>query len=409
MIQWNNFNRFWAAQSVSMLGTQVTLLALPLVAIVTLGATPAQLGILVFLQTLPAAIFSLPAGVLADHFPRKRMLVIADVMRAVALAGIPAAAYFEFRTMYLLYVIGFITGSLSIIYQIAYQSFIPALVPKSELVSANGRLEMSRSVAQLVGPSIAATLVALVGPVISLLANVVSFFATAAITASIKTPEGTAQSKPMSLRYMLAQIIDGFAKVREDQRLLALMAGAAIFNFFYTGLITQNIFFLVRVLEIPVWGVSAVMTGMAVGLFVGASAAKRLASRFGYGPCLIFSALAGDAALLVLPFSQPGSGLAGIALLIVAFGIFTFGVQVYNVCQVSYRQAAFPSETLGRINGTMRFVAAGAAPLGAILSGWTGDTFGARIAIAVCVVGLLVAPLVLYLSPIRTTRKVSAA
>src|SRR6185295_18636650 len=187
------FQGLWLAQTVSQLGTQVTLLAMPLVAILTLGASPLEVGILTAVDFLPFLLFTLPAGVWVDRLPRRRIL-IADVGRAFILAAIPAAYLAGILEMWQLYVVGFLAGTLTVFFDVGYQAFLPELVPRERLAEGNSRLEVSRSAAVVVGPGLAGVLVGLVTAPIAILVDSASFIVSAGFLGRI--PPDAVRTRP---------------------------------------------------------------------------------------------------------------------------------------------------------------------------------------------------------------------
>ena len=183
------FLKLWAAQAISQLGTQVTLLALPLAAILVLDATATEVALLGAVEVLPFLLFTLPAGVWVDRLPRRPILVVTDLARAVALASIPFAYALDGLTLPHLYVVAFTIGVLSVFFDVAYLAYLPSLVERRELGTANSKLEATRSAAQIAGPGAAGVLVEAISAPVAILVDGVSYLFSALFVWRIERPD----------------------------------------------------------------------------------------------------------------------------------------------------------------------------------------------------------------------------
>ena len=232
----------WTAQTVSQFGSQVSGLAIPLVAIVLLHATPFEVALLGVVEFLPFVLISLPAGVWVDRMRRRPILIVGDAGRAFVLATIPVAYVAGVLTIYQLYAVGFVTGVLTVFFDVAYQSYLPALVDRDQLVEGNAKLEISRSAAQLAGPGVAGVLIGLLSAPIAVVADALSFVGSAAFVLLIQrhepAPEAhrSADGEAIGMR---RQVAEGLRYVLANQNLRHIAASTGIGNLF------NNVFFAV--------------------------------------------------------------------------------------------------------------------------------------------------------------------
>jgi MFS family permease len=396
-----DFRNLWAAETISVFGTQISQLALPLVAVITLEASAFQVALLGVIEFAPFILISLPAGVWVDRMRRKPILVTADVGRALLLASIPVAYWLDLLTIWQLYVVGFVVGILTVFFDVSYQSYLPSLVKRDQLVEGNSKLEISRSAAQLSGPGLAGLLVEAFKAPGAVLIDAVSFFASAVYLFRIKAEErAPTKAERQAGPGMKEEVKEGLRWVFGNRYLRWIAASTATFNFFGNIIFAVYLVFAVRVLELRPGVIGIVFAVSNIGYLVGALLANRLSRRFGVGPTIIMGA-AGSVSLLLLaaaPTSNP------IPFLIAAQAISGMGIPIYNITQVSFRQAITPERLQGRMNSVMRFIVWGVMPLGALLGGALATWFGLRTAIWVGAIGMSLAVLPVLLSPVRTLR-----
>ena len=397
-----DFRNLWAAETVSVFGTQISQLALPLVAVITLEASAFEVALLGVIQFAPFILISLPAGVWVDRMRRKPILVTADVGRALLLASIPVAYWLDVLTIGQLYVVGFVIGILTVFFDVSYQSYLPSLVNRDALVEGNSKLEISRSAAQLSGPGLAGLLVEAFKAPGAVLLDAISFFASAVFLLRIKAEErAPTKAERRAGPGMKEEVKEGLRWVFGNRYLRWIAASTATFNFFGNIVFAVYLVFAVRELELRPGVIGVVFAVSNIGYLVGALLANRLSRRFGVGPTIIIGA-SGSISLLLLaaaPTSNP------IPFLIAAQAISGMGIPIYNITQVSFRQAITPERLQGRMNSVMRFIVWGVMPLGALLGGSLATWFGPRTAIWVGAIGMSLAVLPVLLSPVRTLRK----
>ncbi|WP_432093168.1 MFS transporter [Streptomyces sp. bgisy100] len=398
-LRMRDFRLLLAGATAGQVGAQVTLVALPLVAVLELHASAFQVGLLTAAETAAFLLVGLPAGAWVDRMRKLPLLIRADVVRAVAMAGIPVAAALDVLTMAQLYVVALITGVATVFFDVAHQSYLPRLLPQEQLVAGNGALETVRSSAQIAGPGLGGGLVQLVGAHLAIVADAVGYALSALFLLGIRRPEPAPEPAPdASLR---REIGEGLRFVLGRPLLRVIAATTGLGNFFTALLMAVQTVFLVRVLGLSPAAVGLMLSAAAVGGLAGALAAGPLARALGQARIIWLSSLVTGPFALLWPLA--GSG-ATATLFAIGSGVVFFGAVVYNVAQVSFRQALCPPRLLGRMNATMRFLVWGTLPLGALVGGAVADAAGPRAAVWVCAVGFLLVPLPLLFSPLRRMR-----
>jgi MFS family permease len=406
LLRHRDFVNLWSAETISQFGTQITLLAIPLVAAQILKVEPFEFGLLTTIEFLPFILVSLPAGVWVDRLPRRPILIVGDVGRAIALASIPIAFYFNVLTIWQLYVVGFVTGCLTVFFDVAYQAYLPSLVDREDLVEGNSKLEASRSAAQIAGPGTAGLLIGLVTAPIAIVIDTLSFLASALFIFRIRTtePPPAHSSTPEGAKGpgMRREVAEGLRYVLGNRYLRAIAACTGSSNFFSNVFFAILILYLVRELGLSAEQLGIAFSVGAFGFLAGALVSDRISKRIGVGPSIIVSSFVAGVAWLPFVFAPPEFALVSIAS---SMGVSSFAIAVYNITQVSFRQAITPQRMQGRMNATMRFIVWGTIPLGATLSGFLGGTIGLRETILVGVIGSLFPFLPVLFSPVRTLRE----
>jgi MFS family permease len=398
-----DFLKLWSAETVSQFGTQVSLLAIPLVAIVLLEATPFEVGLLATIEFLPFVLFSLPAGAWVDRLRRRPILIAGDLGRAASLASIPIAYLLDALTIWQLYAVGFINGVLTVFFDVAYQSYLPSLVERDRIVEGNSKLELSRSAAQIAGPGLGGVIIGYLTAPIAVIADSVSFVASGLFIFRIRrrepAPDRYARDDGSPRDSLRTEVAEGLRYVLGHRYLRSIAASTGWSNLFSSILFAVYLVYVVRVI-----GLSPEQIGLVFGLgnvstLAGALLATRLARALGVGRAIIAAmAIAGPAQVLV---AVAPADTGAIGYLIAAFLLFGFASIVYNVNQVSLRQAITPAGMQGRMNATMRFIVWGTIPLGNIIGGALGTTVGLRETIWMGAIGGLFAFLPLLVGPLR--------
>jgi MFS family permease len=396
-----DFNAFWAGQSISLVGSQITTLALPLAAVLALGATAAELGALQAARFLPFLLFAIPVGIVADRVRRRPLLIAADLGRAVALSSVPLAALQGALRIELLYAVAFVIGALTVIFDVAYVAVVPSLVKAQDLVAANAKLLASSSVAEVGGPALAGQLVKALGAPFAMLVDAASFIIGATSIAIIQRPELT--PSPPRDRALGREIREGLTASFGNPYVRAIGAMAATYNLIETAILTLFIPFAIRDLGFDSGALGLILGAGAVGALAGALVATALGRSLGIGPALVV-AMVVECVAFVPVGALSGSSLGVASVLIVALFANGFGLAVSNVHSLSVRQAVTEPGLLGRMNAGYRFLVTGTVPLGAVVGGALGQALGLRTSLVGLGLALPVAVLWIAISPLPRLR-----
>jgi MFS family permease len=401
-----DFVKLWSAETISQFGTQVTLLALPIIAATTLNVTPFEFGLLGTIEFLPFILLSLPAGVWVDRLRRRPILIAGDLVRAAALISIPVAFALDVLTIWQLYAVGFINGCATVFFDVAYQSYLPSLVERDQIVDGNAKLQTSMSAAQISGPGVAGVLIGALTAPFAIALDALSFVASALFMFAIGRHE-TAPEPRMNERgeqpSMRSEISEGLRYVGGHPLLRSIAATTGISNFFTNIGQSILILYLVRELSFTPELLGLAFSVGSVGFLVGALVANRVATRFGIGPTILGSAFIFGPSMLLIAIAP--RDLA--APLVAAYGaIGGLGGAIYNINQVSLRQAITPERMQGRMNATMRFIVWGTIPIGSILGGFLGGAIGLHETIWIGAIGGIFVFLPILLSPVRSLTRI---
>ncbi len=422
----SNFLRLWISETISQFGTQFTGLALPFTAVL-LGANAAQFGILAATGTLPFLLFGLVIGVWVDRHRRRRIMMTANIGRGFLLGLIPIAAFTGMLSrlgMPLLYTVSFLVGVLTVLFDVSYQAILPSLVLREQLVEGNSKLEASRSTAQVVGPSVAGIVIQIVTAPLAIAFDALSYFGSAFFLNRIKQED---EVKSGLQGTIWQDIREGLEVVLKDTRLRSIAGCTGTSNFFSSAIFAIIILYFVDQLHLNAFTVGLIFSVGSVGALVGVASSSKLAKRFGVGPAIVGSMLVSGLAqtpnyianptlsfpvLKLAPFTLVSLKIGGFTLsmnsLILMIGNFALSITVvvYNINQVSLRQAIVPIRLQGRMNATMRFLVWGTIPIGALTGGILGTILGLRTAIGIGVAGSTLAFLWVLLSPVRSLKAV---
>jgi MFS family permease len=398
-----DFLKLWSAETISQAGTQVSFLALPLVAIVILQASAFEVALLGAIEFLPFILFTLPAGVWVDRLRRRPILIAGDIVRAASLISIPIAYALGGLSIYQLYIVGFINGVATVFFDVAYQSYLPALVDREQLVEGNSKLEVSRSGAAILGPGIAGVLIGAITAPIAVIVDSISFVASALFLLLIRRPEPLPVSQGgdhgRQRGSMRQETMEGLRYVIGHPHLRAIAACTSTSNLVGNFANAILIVYLVRQLGLAPEQIGVVFSVGAIGFLLGALIGSRISTRFGVGRTIIGSAVIFAPGNLMIALA-PASIAAPVVVAATFIGGFA-GV-VYNITQVSLRQAITPERMQGRMNATMRFLVWGTIPVGSVIGGVLGSTIGLRETILVSGVLGFVPFLFVLFSPVRT-------
>ena len=400
-----NFLKLWSAETVSQFGTQVSQLALPLTAVLVLDATAFQVAALGTVEFLPFILFTLPAGVWVDRLPCRPILIAGDFGRAVLLASIPIAYVADALTLGQLYVVGFLVGICTVFFDVAYQSYLPALVAREHIIEGNSKLEISRSSAQIGGPGFGGLLVQIFTAPYAILVDAASFIGSGLFIFGIRKEEERAAvvSGVEEKSSLWTELKEGLRFVLGNPNLRAQAGCTATSNFFSQFSFAIIIVFLVRELGLSPGVIGLSISLGSVGALLAAVTATRISGRFGIGPTTIATGLLWGPSTLLIALAPAGN--VAIPFLVVGQLALGFAIVVYNIVQVSYRQTICPPRLQGRMNSVMRFIVWGTIPLGSLIGGALAGLIGLRETMVLGAIGSGLAVLWIVLSPQRHLRE----
>lgn len=407
---WRNadFVKLWLGMNVSFLGTQVSSLAYPLTAVLVLHADTAEMGWLRATGTAASFLVGPFAGVMADRVRRRPVIIAADLGLALLAASIPAAYFLGALGMWLLYVVQFLAGAMSILSEVALMAYLPALVRRGQLVRANSQLQASGAAISIAGPGLAGVLVQALSAPVVVLFDAASFILSAICTALIRTPEPAHAEEATSPRGVWAEIGEGLRFVYGHKVLRPLAEGIALHFLFVNVIYTLLVIYAVRELGVGPAPLGVVFAALGPGFLVGALLAPRAARRLGPGRVMTYAPLLVMAGMGLVPLARGPVAVAA-ATLAAAHFLTACGIQLHGINMVSLRQALTPHRLQGRMSASFRYVNLLGACLGALAAGALAERIGIRATLAIGVCGLLLPFLRLFFSPVRDLREAPAA
>jgi MFS family permease len=397
-----DFMLLWGGQAVSVMGSAVTQVALPLVAVVALQASTFQVGLLTAAATAAFVLVALPAGALVDRGSKRSIMIVCDLVRLVLIGTLPVAAALDGLTMTQLYAVALAVGVCTVFFDVSYQSYLPSIVRTEQLTDANGKLGTTGAFSQLAGPSLGSGLVGAFGAAGAMTADALSYLVSAASLFGIRKREEPPPAR-RSDETLRSQIAEGLRFVFNHKILRKIVACTGVSNLFGSMNAALMMVFLVRVLDVRPSLIGLIMAGGAVGGIAGGILAVRLAKRVGSARIIWMSVLVFAAPQCLVAVAWHGWGVLLVPL---GWAIGYFATMVYNISQLSYRQSVTPPELMGRMNAAVRWVVWGTMPIGAILGGVLGTLIGVRPALWVSVVGFWAAGWFVFFSPLRHMRDI---
>ena len=396
------FVRFWAGQTISVFGDQISTLAIPLTAVLVLHASAVQVGILTALAWLPHLLFSLPAGVWIDRRSnRRRNMIVADFLRAAALATIPVAWWLGVLTIWQLLAVAFAVGAFTVFFDLSSVSFFVALVPRRQYVEANSKLSTTRSLSYIGGPGTAGVLVQALGAPVALLADALSFVASAVALRGVKVAEPEVEPSGASAR---ADLAEGFRYLIRHPVLRAGTACTSTINFFSFFIFAIFVLYASRTLGLGPATIGLILGAASFGALLGAVIAPRVGRRLGIGRAVVLGSVLFPAPMVLFPLAHGSHWLSGSMLLAGEF-LASVGVMIFDVNQNSLGTMLTPDAVRSRVVGVSRFFNYGTRPVGALLGGVLGSMIGLRPTLWIAVVGCLFGVLFLLASPMPQMRE----
>ncbi|HLY93947.1 MAG TPA: MFS transporter [Gaiellaceae bacterium] len=398
-----DFLKLWTGQSISELGSQVSQLAIPWLAAFGLHASPIEFSLLGVLGFLPFILFALPAGVWVDRLRRRQILIAGDASRAVLLSLIPILWAAGVLQIWHLLVLQFVIGVFTVFFDVAYQSYLPALIERDHLIDGNSKLQLTVSVAQVAGPSASGGLIAAITAPYAIVLDAISFIASTVFMLRMKHREELPELIPGTARpKMWPQVKEGLRWVVGNRYLRPIAACTGTSNFFGNILFSIALLYMGRSLHLSAVEVGAVFAVGSAGAIAGALTANRLQKRIGVGPAIVSVAVVFSLSGIAFPLAPHSFPLP---VLMLGSALGGFGGVIYNITQVSLRQAITPERLQGRMNAAMRWIVWGTIPLGGLLGGSIGQWIDLRTALWVGAIGNIPTSLWVLLSPVRSIRE----
>jgi predicted MFS family arabinose efflux permease len=400
-----DFVKLWTGQAISQIGSRITRTALPLVAVMTLGAGPLQMGILSGASGVSVLLFGLFAGAWADRLRRRPLLIAADLGRAAVLAAVPIAALRHALGMPLLYVVSAAAGLFTVLFDVSYQAYVPSLVERENILRANARLALSESVAEVSGPGIAGFLVDALTAPMAIAFDAVSFLVSAVSVAAVRKREPAPERSPHA--NMGGEIAEGLRCAWRDPYLRAMALRSAQGAFCMGFLGSLYMLFAKRVLGLTPATIGLIVSLGGIFALGGAAAAERLFRRVGFGRAFIGAALFSGLTAFLHPLAHGSVTLCCVYLAAGQVGDLAW--PALNIAETSLRQSVAPPQVLGRVNSAMNLLFNGLVPVGAFAGGVLASAIGVRTTMLLGAAGYLLSSLWLIGSPIRHLRELPAA
>ncbi len=400
-----DFQRLWAGQAISQIGSNITSVGLPLTAVLVLGASPLQMGILSGAGAGAVLVFGLFAGAWADRLRRRPIMIAADLGRAVVLGIIPLFAALNRLTIGHLYLVTMASGILTVLFEVSYQAYLPSLISRENILEGNSKLALTESIAEIAGPGFTGILVQLITAPMAMLFDAGSFVCSAVSVCLIRKPE------PRPKRTLEPRIGREIAEgLRASWRhpLLRALAGRTFTGAFFLGF-GSSLYFLFVIREL---GLTAALLGIIISIggtcgLLGAFMTEWFVHRLGFGAAFIGSTVVIGVAMLFVPLAH--GPVAVCSAFLIASQLGDLAWPVYTINDRSLRQAITPDHLLGRVNAAMHLVFHGVLPLGALTGGAVAQGIGVRNTLLIGAIGFLLSTLWLVFSPVRRLRELPRA
>jgi predicted MFS family arabinose efflux permease len=402
-----DFMKLWTGETISLFGTRIGSVAMSFAAVITMRATPFQMGLLSAAGFLPSVVFSLVTGAWVDRLRRRPLMILADLSRTAVLATVPLAAVYGLLTMRHLYLVVLLAALLDLLFDISYRSYLPTLVAREQLLDANGKLTASSSLAEVAGFSICGWLVQWITAPFAILIDAFSFLASAIAIAIIRTPEPI-PSRHRGERDLVGEIAAGGRTIWSDGRLRALGVVALVGGFFPSLWNTLYMLLVVDALGFKPAALGMIFAVGGVSALLGALAAQRASDWLGTGGAMVLGLAVGGFAMVLPPLAR-GAGASSVALLVAHQLIGDGALTIYLINTVTLVQTVTPHGILGRVNASLRFLNHSSTLIGLLVGGVAGQLVGLRPTMLVGAAGVWLAAALLAASPIRRCRPVGAS
>jgi MFS family permease len=397
------FRNLWLGQTISVFGDQITLIAIPIIAVLTLNATPGQMGLLTAAGLLPNLLFSLPAGVWLDRVHhRRRLMILADLARAAVIGSIAVAFVAGALALPWLFITSFIAGTLGVAFDISWSTQFVTVVERDEYLTANSLFNGSRSMAQVAGPLVGGALIQFLSAPFAVLVDAISYLFSALFLSRIRADEPPIEPATDSIR---AQLASGLSFLARDSVMRTALASVATVNFFSYAFTALFVLYATTYLGLEPGLLGLVLGAGAIGAIVGALFAVPVGRRIGVGPAYALGLVVFSASWILVPLAQPGwSSAVVVALVFTSELIGGFGVMILDINAGGIIPARTPHRIRSRVIGGWRFVNMGIRPIGAVVGGTLGAVIGVRETLFVAAIGGVCGVLWLIGSPVLRLR-----
>ncbi|MGB3330606.1 MAG: MFS transporter [Thermomicrobiales bacterium] len=399
-----NFLDLLYADTMAQIGSQLAVVAIPLLAVGMLHASAFEMGLLGAMGTLPYLLLGLVAGAWVDRLPKRTVMMVADVARGLLILGIPVAAAFDHLSIGLLLAIAFLVGVLSVFFNAAYGALLPRLVRRDQLTDANGKLYGIQSIAQVVGPALAGSLVGIVTAPVTMLVNAIGFLGSGwfigRIDPAVDAPREGDGGEAAGTPHLGREIREGLHALIASPVLRSITASQAMINLAGFVFLGVYVLYMKDDLHLSDRGVGLVFAAGGIGAVIGSALAAPLAARFGSGRTILWSSVAFGVGGVTVPLAILAPNHA---LPLVVFAEFAqwLALLVFNTNRLSLRQALTPDRLQGRVAATSQVLTIGMQPIGSLLGGIIGSLWSVQAALVVGVIGMILAFLFVWFSPTR--------
>lgn len=396
------FWRYWAASVINNTGTGITVVALPLIAVVTLHVSNFEVGLLTAASYAATVLVGLPAGVIVQRFALRSLQVGLDVFRAVTMLSVPLAAWWGVLSLPFLLLVAFVVGLATNLHAVANLTYFPQVVPKEEMTARNSLLSGTYSATQMTGPALGGVLVQTIGAVASILVDALSYLVSAVLMRQIPVSGQATASRPQD--GFVRQIVEGLRFVFRHPVMRPSVLAATAVNFANGAILATTPIFLIRTLQMPAGSVGFAMALDGAGALLGAAVTARLVARFGSARALLLATTLGAVLGLAMPLA---AGPASLVIFGIGMAGLAAGVVVLSVITRTHRQTVSPPEVIARVMASVRFISWSAIPVGALVGGAVAQVRDPRLALVVAAFAAFGAPLAAVASRIRKLREMA--
>jgi predicted MFS family arabinose efflux permease len=400
------FRNLWGGLTISLLGAQVSGVALPLTAILAIGASAGELGWLGATRWLPYLFFGLIAGVVLDRVPRREILVVTHIGRALLLLSLPLAARQSALHMEQLVVVAFGVGALMVFSDAAYQSVLPTLVDPAQLADGNAKLEVSRSLAQVVGPGLGGALIQMIGAPLAVTLDSVAFAIDALLVSRIRLREMPCL-EPRRIGTVGREVREGLAWVFGHPLLRPIQLASMCFIGANSVWATLYLLFLTHEVQLDVWQIGLLLAAGGPGALLGALLANQVLNRFGFGRPIVMTQIAAASSLFLTPLAGILPVVAAVRVLALGAAVAGLMITIGSVAELTLRQTVTPARLQGRMNATMRSLNWSTAAAGSLIGGSLGDHLGLVQALLLGATASVLSSGWLICSPVRSVSKLA--